>query len=127
MFPVQTRVFFAVQPTDLRRSFDGLAATASAVLQRDPTRGGLFVFLNKRGDQVRVLFRDRHGWCVLGKRLDGGHFDRSRLGNAGACREADANELMRFLEEIIPARARRNAVAATKRSLSLVDDSLLST
>ena len=54
MFPSQTRVFFAVQPTDLRRSFDGLAATASAVLQKDPTRGGLFVFLNKRRDQVRV-------------------------------------------------------------------------
>ena len=50
MFPSSTRVFFAVQPTDLRRSFDGLAATAHAALEKDPARGGLFVFLNKRGD-----------------------------------------------------------------------------
>ena len=124
MFGAQTRVFFALQPTDLRRSFDGLAATANAVLQRDPARGGLFVFLNKRGDQVRVLFRDRHGWCVLGKRLDKGRFDRAKLGSTGACREADANELMRFLEEIIPARARTNNATAIKRSLTLVDASV---
>src|SRR5688572_22950601 len=106
MFPAQTRVYFAVQPTDLRRSFDGLAASAHAVLQKDPARGGLFVFFNKRGDQVRVLFRDRHGWCVLAKRLDAGRFDRKRLGE-GTCRETDANELIRLLEEIVPARVRK--------------------
>jgi transposase len=123
MFPSRTRVFFAVQPTDLRRSFDGLAVTAHAVLERDPAQGGLFVFLNKRGDQVRVLFRDRHGWCVLAKRLDRGRFDRTRLG-VGTCREAEASELMRFLEEIIPARVRTSAAAPTKRGLSVVEHSL---
>ena len=38
MFPPQTRVFFAVQPTDLRRSFDGLAAAAQGVLGKDRRR-----------------------------------------------------------------------------------------
>jgi len=122
MFPSHTRVFFAVQPTDLRRSFDGLTATAHAVLQKDPARGGLFVFLNKRGDQVRVLFRDRHGWCVLAKRLDAGRFDRKRLGT-GTCRETEANELIRFLEEIVPGRARRNEAVRRARALSVVEDS----
>jgi len=123
MFPSHTRVFFAVQPTDLRRSFDGLAATAHAVLEKDPSRGGLFVFLNKRADQARVLFRDRHGWCVLAKRLDGGHFDRKRLGCDGTCREAEASELLRFLEEIIPARVRRNAAAVATHVLCVVENS----
>jgi hypothetical protein len=55
MFPPQTRVFFAVQPTDLRRSFDGLAATAQGVLGKDPAEGGPFVFLNKRSRQTARL------------------------------------------------------------------------
>ncbi|MEY4551498.1 MAG: hypothetical protein RL685_7693 [Pseudomonadota bacterium] len=55
MIPAGTKVYFAVAPTDLRKSFDGLSALASGQLQKDPSEGGLFVFLNKRGDQVRVL------------------------------------------------------------------------
>jgi transposase len=120
MFPARTRVYFAVQPTDLRRSFDGLAATAQAVLEKDPARGGLFVFLNKRADQARVLFRDRHGWCVLAKRLDRGRFNRGFLGE-GKCRESDPGELMRFLEEIIPPRAAARKAQALARSLTIVD------
>jgi transposase len=116
MFPPQTRVFFAVQSTDLRRSFDGLAATAQGVLGKDPAAGGLFVFLNKRADQVRVLFKDRQGWCVLAKRLDSGRFDRSKLRD-GVLREAAPAELIRFLEEIIPPRRG----ASSLRRLSLVD------
>lgn len=35
----------------------------------DPLCGHLFVFRNRRGDQIRILFRDRTGYCILGKKL----------------------------------------------------------
>lgn len=115
MIPAGTRVYFAVAPADLRKSFDGLSALALAELQRNPSEGGLFVFLNKRGDQVRVLFRDRHGCCVLAKRLDRGRFRRPRVKEGSFCWEVDAPRLMAFLDDIDVARAK-----TTRRPPSVV-------
>jgi transposase len=100
VIPAGTKVYFAVSPADLRKSFDGLSALALAELERNPSEGGLFVFLNKRGDQVRVLFRDRHGCCVLAKRLDRGRFRRPRVQESCFCWELEASALMAFLDDI---------------------------
>lgn len=100
MIPAGTKVYFAVAPADLRKSFDGLSALAAGQLQKDPSEGALFVFLNKRGDQVRVLFRDRQGCCVLAKRLDQGRFRRPRVKDGSFCWELDAPALMMFLDDI---------------------------
>jgi transposase len=115
MIPAGTKVYFAVAPADLRKSFDGLSALALGELQKNPSEGGLFVFLNKRGDQVRVLFRDRHGCCVLAKRLERGRFRRPRVKDGCFCWEVDAPTLMAFLDDIDVARER-----ATRRPASVV-------
>jgi len=54
VIPAGTKVYFGAQPTDCRRSFDGLAAMAAATMAMDPSQGGMFVFLNKRGDRVTL-------------------------------------------------------------------------
>lgn len=100
MIPAGTKVYFAAEPADFRRSFDGLAATAAATMKRDPSAGGLFVYLNKRGNQVRVLFRDAHGWCLLAKRLDRGRFRRPRIEDGRFCWETEARDLMLFLDDV---------------------------
>ena len=100
MIPAGTKVYFAVQPADLRRSFDGLAATAVSTLDKNPTEGGLFVFINKRGNQARVLFRDAHGWCILAKRLDEGQFRRPRMEDDRFCWETETRTFVFFLDDI---------------------------
>lgn len=126
MIPSGTRVYFAVQPADLRRSFDGLAATAASAIAKDPSQGGLFVFLNKRGDQVRVLFRDAHGWCILAKRLDQGRFRRPRVEDGCFCWETEARTLMLFLDDIdfSSAHRKRSSSPASTRHLEIVQSSL---
>jgi len=110
MIPAGTKVYFALAPVDLRRSFDGLSATAASALKKDPLEGGLFVFLNKRANQVRVLFRDPHGWCILAKRIDHGRFRRPRMEEGRFCWETDSRALMSFLEDVdlCSKRSRRN-------------------
>lgn len=105
MIPHGTKVYFAVKPADLRRSFSGLAALASAELAKDPTQGGLFVFLNRRASQARILFKDPHGWCLLCKRLDGGQFRRPACEDGRFVWELDAAALLRWLDDIEPSRA----------------------
>lgn len=121
MIPAGTRVYFATEPADLRRSFDGLAATAAATLGRDPREGGLFVFLNRRGNQVRVLFRDPHGWCILAKRLDRGRFRRPRVEAGQFCWETEAKALLVLLDDIeLPARRSGAFTSKAQPPLTLV-------
>lgn len=63
--PPTVRVFIAVQPADLRKGFDGLAAVTRSVIHEDPMSGHLFVFFNRRSDRSKVLYWDRSGWCVF--------------------------------------------------------------
>lgn len=88
-FPLQNRIFLRRQPTDMRKSFDGLSGLVRSEYCREPVSGDLFVFLNKRRDFVKVLYWDRDGLAIWTKRLergrfmlpggDGGELDRTAL------------------------------------------------
>jgi transposase len=67
-----TRIFVAVAPVDLRRSFDGLSAHVQEVLCQSVIEGGLFVFTNRRRNRVRLLWWDGSGLWVATKRLEAG-------------------------------------------------------
>lgn len=68
------RVFLAVKPTDMRKSFNGLFALALNELKEDPSQGALFVFCNRRRDRLKLLHFDGTGLWVMAKRLEKGTF-----------------------------------------------------
>lgn len=70
----QVKVFLAAQPTDMRKSFDTLAALVSEVLRQDPLSGHLFVFRSKRGDRVKILYWNTQGYALWYTRLEVGTF-----------------------------------------------------
>jgi transposase len=72
--PSVVQVFICLQPTDLRKSFDSLAALVSGVVGQNPLSGHLFVFLNRYRNRVKILFWDRSGYCLYYKRLEAGTF-----------------------------------------------------
>lgn len=81
MLPPHVKIFVARKPTDLRKSIDGLALLAREVLKEDPLSGHLFVFINKVGHRVKILFWDRTGFVIWYKRLESA---RIRLPEDGA-------------------------------------------
>ncbi len=72
------------QPTDMRRSYDGLAAMVRCHLGADPLSGQGFVFVNRRRTQLKCLYFDTGGYCVWSKRLEQGCFGVTRAGQSPA-------------------------------------------
>lgn len=73
-FPGSVKIYLAVNPCDMRKSFNGLYALAVEQLGEDPTQGGLFLFSNRRRNRLKILYWDGSGLWVLNKRLEQGCF-----------------------------------------------------
>jgi len=103
--PSAVRIWLATRPTDMRKSFDGLAEVVRQQLERDPLSGQLFVFRNKRGDRVKLLYWDEDGFVLVYKRLEAGTF-RFPAADAGGV-EIRAADLQMLLDGVDLASVRR--------------------
>lgn len=103
--PASVKIFLYVPPADMRRGYDGLAQLAREQVRQDPLSGHLFVFRNRRGDRIKILYWDRDGYALWQKRLEAGTF-RFPVADAGSV-TVSAAELAMILEGIDLASARR--------------------
>jgi transposase len=105
--PASVRVYLCTAPCDMRRSFDGLHALVTGVMQLDAFGGHLFVFSNRRRDRVKILYWDRDGFAVWAKRLEEGTYAMPFGDENGPRREITAQELGALLSGIDLSVARR--------------------
>ncbi|MDX4042332.1 IS66 family insertion sequence element accessory protein TnpB [Pseudomonas aeruginosa] len=94
---VDRRIFLCLQPTDMRCSFDGLAARVRHQLLADPADGSWYVFINRRRTQLKLLAFEPSGYCVWSKRLEQGQFASMQSRN-DASKALCATELLALLE-----------------------------
>ena len=106
-FAPNMRIYLHAQPTDMRNSFDGLCALVRNVFRADPLDGSLFLFVNRRGDRLKMLWWDRDGLALFYKRLEAGTFEMLRSEDEAATVEIDATELAMLLSGISLASAKR--------------------
>jgi len=91
----------------MRRSFDGLHALVTSVMQLDAFAGHLFVFANRRRDRVKILYWDRDGFAVWAKRLEEGTYAMPFPEGGEMRREISGQELGALLSGIDLSQARR--------------------
>ena len=92
------RVYLCTQPTDMRKSFDGLVAATKSVMGQNPLSGGIYVFVNRKGNQAKALYWERGGYCVWAKRLEQGRF--AKVAAAGVSLSMTDTQLMMWLDGI---------------------------
>lgn len=94
------RIFLCTAATDMRRGFDRLAGMVEQSLRQDPLSGNLFVFRNRGGDKLKILYWDKDGFCIWYKRLEEGTFRFPREVDGQESIEVRASELAMLLEGI---------------------------
>lgn len=70
MIPSGVEIYVALEPVDMRLSFDRLAGLAKEQTGYDARSGALFIFFGRRRDALKVLFFDGSGMAIFYKRLD---------------------------------------------------------
>jgi transposase len=83
----------------MRKGFDGLSGIVRNELKQDPLSGDVFIFINRRRNQVKLLLWEGDGFSVYYKRLERGTYELPSPGNAPAV-SLRSDELMLILQGI---------------------------
>ena len=75
-----TKIFLCRQPVDFRKAHDGLVSVVRDDLGEDVFAGGIFIFLNKRRNRIKLLVWDHNGLWLHYKRLEKGTFRKVDAG-----------------------------------------------
>lgn len=98
--PASCRYFLYRHQADMRKGFDGLSGLVRDGLQQDPLGGDVFIFFNKRRNQVKLLLWERDGFSIYHKRLEQGTYELPSLTSHSSSAELRSDELMLILQGI---------------------------
>src|SRR4030067_2566975 len=90
-------IYLCPAPTDMRKSFDGLSALVTSVMNQDLLSGHLFLFLNRRRDHIKLMYWDRDGLAIWYKRLEAGTFEMPSASADQSHLDLDATQLALLL------------------------------
>jgi len=86
--------------TDFRKGYDGLYGMIKSVMQSNPLSGDVYIFLNRRHNQIRMMVYDRGGLVLLSKRLERGTFEILKTETLSNKISVDYTQLMCIMEGI---------------------------
>lgn len=59
------KYYLHVNATDMRKGFDSLCGIVTSVLKMDVLSGAVFIFMNKKHNQVKLLLWEGDGFANL--------------------------------------------------------------
>jgi transposase len=89
LIPLDAKIFFYLQPTDMRKSINTLCTLISEVLAMNPADGHLFLFRSRDGNKLKALYYEENCFSLWYRRLDKGRFifPKNQQGNIEMSRE----------------------------------------
>lgn len=113
--PATHRIFVYAEPTDMRKSFNGLCGLVREHFDADLLSGHLFLFFNRRRDRVKILAWDRDGLIIWYKQLEAGTFQTTAWRSDAKAIEIDSVQLSLLLAGVdltSAVRRKRHVIAA---------------
>jgi transposase len=87
------RYYLYREPTDMRKSFDGLCGLVEGQLGKNPMSGDVFIFLNKPRNRIKLLRWEPGGFVLFFKRLERGTFELPKGQHTALTQALDYGEL----------------------------------
>lgn len=76
LFHYQIRNYYLfAPPTDMRKGMDSLCGLVHNELKKSAVSGDLFIFINRRKNQIKMLHWQGDGYAVFYKRLEKGTYE----------------------------------------------------
>jgi transposase len=70
IFTMNELIWFYPKPIDFRKQIDGLITLVASEFDLNPTSGQLFVFRDRTGKKIKMLWWDRSGFWLFYKRME---------------------------------------------------------
>lgn len=98
---------------DMRKSFDALCGIVNQHMQLNILQGGVYIFVNKKRNQIKLLTWDGDGLAIYYKRLEKGVYELPVLNTGHQSASIDMVQLQLILQGIVLSSVR------TKKRFSL--------
>lgn len=90
------RYYLYTSHTDMRKGFDSLCGIVSSQMALDTLSGAVFIFINKKRNQVKLLLWEGDGLSLYYKRLEKGTYERPSF-NENATSTALTYQQLQFI------------------------------
>ncbi len=94
------RYYFYIHRADMRKNFDGLSGIVQNQFTHSPLSGDVFIFINKRCNQVKLLHWQGDGYAIYYKRLEKGTYELPQITNTTSLVKLKAQDLLLIIEGI---------------------------
>lgn len=94
------RYFLYSGHTDMRKGFDSLAGLINSQMRQDALSGAVFIFLNKKHNQVKLLLWEGDGFAMYYKRLEQGTYEVPAAQNNSTALSISNQQLQLILQGI---------------------------
>jgi transposase len=86
---------------DMRKGFDALCGMVSQHMQSSVLQGGVYIFVNRKRNQIKLLTWEGDGLAIYYKRLEKGVYELPVIAPDNSCATIDSVQLQLILQGII--------------------------
>jgi transposase len=94
------RYFLYTGITDMRKHFDALSGMVTSQMQHNVLSGDIFIFLNRKRNQIKLLLFEGDGFSIYHKRLERGTYELPRANDDTLSYSLSHQELLLMLQGI---------------------------
>ena len=95
-----TRYYLCTDHTDMRKGFDSLCGIVVSQMTLDALSGAVFIFINKKRTQVKLLLWEGDGLSIYYKRLEKGTYERPAADENGTSTTLSYQQLQFILQGV---------------------------
>ncbi|MFN8712539.1 MAG: IS66 family insertion sequence element accessory protein TnpB [Bacteroidota bacterium] len=102
------RYYLYRHPADMRKGASSLSGLVRNEMHHDPLKGAVFIFISRRGDQIKLLHWEGDGFALYSKKLEQGRYEWPRILTDASSITLTCEELHLMLRGIVLTSVRRH-------------------